>query len=532
MTVGKKLLLAILITSWAHAGMATEMQCVGGDSESCLDLAYAFGEGNDVTQDKAKAVKFYGLACEGGAALGCYHTAYSYYTGRGVDLNKSVALRYFAKACDLNSSRGCVTAGITCDDLSDKKNALKYYQIACSMDDAQCNNLGLAYKSGEGVKQNKEKALKLFLRACDSNTTSGCYNAGVLFEQKKEIKKAIALHTKACQGGRMQSCYRLGVVLENSGKPQEAQRVYEKSCKGDIVDGCLKAAYYYTKKEHLDKVKIIALEKKACELDSPYGCYVLGLAYREGYGVTKDSKQALTWLNQACRNKLDIGCFEMSISFIDDRFGIKTDLKRANEYMRKACTLGNKKACRLRLNILKDLKKECEHGDFSVCDYIATLGYKEIDTTCDAGKMISFLSKECEENDFKQCHKLGHFYTYKDAEKELCKETLVRTIKGLSADRAKKYIPFLEKACGGAIYRACSELGLLYALQKELKHSFSYFQKACEGGDGRGCLGMGNQYMEGNGVSKDHKKALALFKKSCEMGNKLGCRYHERLLRK
>ncbi len=46
-----------------------------------------------------------------------------------------------------------------------------------------CSNLGSMYLNGDGVRQDKSKALQLFGKACDMKDEDGCKNYAILKNQ-------------------------------------------------------------------------------------------------------------------------------------------------------------------------------------------------------------------------------------------------------------------------------------------------------------------------------------------------------------
>ena len=61
--------------------------------------------------------------------------------------------------------------------------AVEFYKIACDTDYGMaCNNLGVMYENGRGIKQDKHKAKALFGKACDLKNELGCKNYARLNE--------------------------------------------------------------------------------------------------------------------------------------------------------------------------------------------------------------------------------------------------------------------------------------------------------------------------------------------------------------
>jgi len=60
--------------------------------------------------------------------------------------------------------------------------AAELYKKACDMGNASgCNNLGILYKHGQGVRQSYLKAAELYKKTCDMGYAAGCYNLGGLY---------------------------------------------------------------------------------------------------------------------------------------------------------------------------------------------------------------------------------------------------------------------------------------------------------------------------------------------------------------
>jgi hypothetical protein len=50
-----------------------------------------------------------------------------------------------------------------------------------------------------------------------------------------------------------------------------------------------------------------------------------------------------------------------------------------------------------------------------------------------------------------------------------------------------------------------------------------YYQKACDGGEARGCVNLGKMYADGETVGQNPIKAVQLYEKGCNGGQAQGC---------
>ena len=76
-----------------------------------------------------------------------------------------------------------------------------------------CFSLGVMYEKGEGVVEDKGKAMELYKKACDGGNMRGCSNLGLKYENGEGVVedkgKAVELFKKACDSGNMSGCNNL-----------------------------------------------------------------------------------------------------------------------------------------------------------------------------------------------------------------------------------------------------------------------------------------------------------------------------------
>jgi hypothetical protein len=150
----------------------------------------------------------------------------------------------------------------TTKELKDKNSTLDYY------------NYGLSYYKGEGVEQNRSKAIAFFEKACSLNNLKSCTNLGIIYDNGKDVKKnktrAVKFYKKACDLNGSVACSNLGYM-------------YDKG------DGIAKNDSF-----------AIALYKKACNLDDAQSCFNLGIMYQSGESLPKNGSKSLSLYKKAC----------------------------------------------------------------------------------------------------------------------------------------------------------------------------------------------------------------------------------------
>lgn len=122
---------------------------------------------------------------------------------------------------------------------------------------------------------------------------------------------------------------------------------------------------------------------------------------------------------------------------------------------------------------------------------------------------------------------------------------------------------YYKLACDGGVYKACSNLGILYQnglgvkqnydvsvqlyklacsrfepdacnnlgvlseegifVNKNYSDALALYGRACQGGSVAGCVNLGDMYAKGKGVSKSRKAALEFYGQACALGYQEGC---------
>ncbi len=104
----------------------------------------------------------------------------------------------------------------------------------------------------------------------------------------------------------------------------------------DFKDG--KEAY-----EREDYTAAISFFKKSAEQGNAYAQYSLGQMYRQGLGVTQDSKLAVSWFQKAAEQKYAYAQFNLGWMY-EEGLGVTQDYKQAVSWYQKAAKQGNAQA--------------------------------------------------------------------------------------------------------------------------------------------------------------------------------------------
>jgi hypothetical protein len=169
-------------------------------------LSLKYGTGDGVEKDEAKSEALRRQSCKMGSGL-CQMMAYEMTVG--INLN----------ACNKGDAERCNEIGAAYqfgwEDLEiNYKEAAVYQEKACSGGSAEgCTDHGLLHALGQGVKQDFNKALELWRKACEGNAAvnaRGCYLLAASYDLGEGVAKdparARMLYGKACRLGHKKAC--------------------------------------------------------------------------------------------------------------------------------------------------------------------------------------------------------------------------------------------------------------------------------------------------------------------------------------
>jgi TPR repeat protein len=340
---------------------------------------------------------------------------------------------------------------------------------------------------------------------------------------------------EVCKAGNMTGCFRAAwLQMGRSWPDPRVLELFSINCKGGSAEACAYEGLQLSESADTELASVDVL-KRACDLQSGSGCASLAFLYATGKAVAKDDKRAATLYRKSCELGDAQGCYNAGLMSEGGR-GVKEDLARAAADYDEACELGSSTAC-TNLGFL----------------YERGRGVRE-----DKARAVALYQRGCDgsscaPSNLGGCVNVGR--AYRDGIGVAKNEAKAAEIFREACERVEeKADP--QAAQNGA--RACSLLGgLLIAgegIPKDLEHgrdfsilgcergdSFgcfnaavtvldddparaaSYYERACNLGDGESCHELATAYQKGTGVGKDASRAKALEKRACELGFAASC---------
>lgn len=159
-----------------------EKSCAENNAEGCFEIGRIYFDGQIADTNYKKAISYYEKACANGNTESCYRVGNVYYKGAIQKRDLSKALDRFTKACvQGNNAGGCGMLGtMSYKGEGTEKNiyaALELFKFASKNGDPEgINGLAQMLEKGEIIKADKNKAFRLYEKACKDGSDAACEN--------------------------------------------------------------------------------------------------------------------------------------------------------------------------------------------------------------------------------------------------------------------------------------------------------------------------------------------------------------------
>ena len=172
--------------------------------------------------------------------------------------------------------------------------------------------LGRAYYRGEGVTQSYEQAGYWYRKAADQGNLKAMYNLGTMYLEgkgtKKSEKEGYALIHEAAEKGDPRAKSLLGILLcKGTGVEKnttEGLKILREVAKGGdpVALSQLGQQLLYNPDGSIrDPKEAIPYLQKAAEAGNPWACGTLGMLYRDGTGLPRDTNQSFIWFTKGAQ---------------------------------------------------------------------------------------------------------------------------------------------------------------------------------------------------------------------------------------
>lgn len=388
--------------------------------------------------------------------------------------------------------------------------------------------LGTMYEYGLGTAINLDEAYKQYKSAGENNIAES-YNKIAQFYQdgkgtSKDIEQSVEWYKKSAELGDKYAQYSLGLLYENEeGIKDWRQAVdyFEQAAEAELPEAQYKLSFYMK-----DDTDAFDLCRKAAEQGHAEAQNRLGLLYRKGEGVEKNSSKGVEWYKKSAENGCSWGQYNLAICYANGE-GISKNEKSAFEWYLKAANQGLAEA-QNRVGIYYYSGKGVEQNMNKAMKWFeisAGQGYNWAQYN---------LAKEYTSGNNIDKDDEKAFELYKKAAEQDIEDAQIALIscykegRGVAVNMGKVFLLWKELADKGNV-RAKYETGLCYengeGTPKDWRKAVSYFESAANANQPEAQYKL-SLYL------KDEKRAFDLCKKAAEQNiaeaqNRLGDLYIE-----
>lgn len=384
--------------------------------------------------------------------------------------------------------------------------------------------LGEMYLNGTGLAQDSKKAFKWYMKAAEQGVPESQYNVGIMYYNgegvERDFNAAAEWYKKAADQGYASAQLNLGrMFLLGEGVPQnmlEAERLYKRSA----AQG----------NENAKKSLKMLAEKllELAETGEPHAQVLIAGNYMLGTGVEQSYDEALKWYMKAAEQGNADAKYVLG-EIYECGEGVEKNYETAFKWFKEAAELGDKES----QEILKDwdnvkekrfagcsLKKIMEFAEQGDAEALFAVGFKYFegdyydDIEVNYEEALKWLLKSADKGYAEAAFVIGNMYS-----------------SGQGVE--KNYDDALNwwmKAVKTGYKDAAHNIGVLYfygmGVEKNYETALKWFKEAAEQEMPKSQLFIGVMYFAGKEVERNYSEARKWLLKSASSGE----RYAQKLL--
>jgi TPR repeat protein len=219
------------------------------------------------------------------------------------------------EACAELELEACAEQGVLALLSDTPEAAIPTLTWACEQDHAiACAQLAWSYRSGKLARPEPAVLHDLNLRGCAAGSPKSCGMLGIDYVEgeavEQDLSKAAELFAQSCGAGDLETCSLLGGVLATEGEQQDlpgAAKAFAQACELGDTAMCKNAGVLYVSKLGQSELALPLFER-GCAADDAEACYNLGAVHGDGLGVAPDLVVAEQWMRRACELGDQDGC--------------------------------------------------------------------------------------------------------------------------------------------------------------------------------------------------------------------------------
>ena len=236
----------------------------------------------------------------------------------------------------------------------DKKEAFKWMLEAAEQEYVFAQySVGNMYYNGEGVAQDKEKAFEWYLEAAEQEYVLAQYSVGNMYYNGEGVaqdkEKAFEWYLEVAKKGLVEAQHYLSIMYEKGeGVAQDKEKTFEWELEAanqrfDLAQFQVGFMYYFGEGVKENKEEALKWFLEAAKQDHVVAQYNVAGMYYFGEGVKENKEEALKWYLEAAKQKLVQAQYRVAKMY-ELGEGVDQDIGEAYEWYSKAAEQGHDEA--------------------------------------------------------------------------------------------------------------------------------------------------------------------------------------------
>ncbi len=332
-----------------------ESSSIGSTKDSSKVVQKTESINNTKKEEKSEFMTLLEDASNRNLSSAQFKLGYMYYYGDGVEVDYKKAYEWFKKAADQEHVTAISWLGYFekygYGRSVNLKEAYRWFEMAAGYNDAYSENkLGEMSYYGEGTEKNSNDAFYWFERAANNNNITAMSWLGYLYGSgigvEKNYEKAYKWYSKAADQNDGYSQNALGEYYYNgyyvTSDYKKAYEWFEKASNNGNIKAKSWLGYMYRNGIYVGKNGNSAVEyfKKAADGGDSYSMRQLGEIYYNGDGITADSYEAYNWFKKGAE-KSDLTSMSWMGYMYRYGYGTSIDYRASYDWFEKAAEAGD-----------------------------------------------------------------------------------------------------------------------------------------------------------------------------------------------
>ena len=339
-----------------------------GDAYAMWRLSYAYGNGDGVDRDEAKALELLKQSAQAGCEEAKCDLAFAYifdWSNIGKDEKRGKEMleeliKQTKNSTVLSRYAGLIFFGGGPYE-EDKEKAMRVIKKIEDKDNPiYLDLMGSIYTSGtDKIEVDAEKAIQYYTKAFENGRKYSAYRLQSIYtsgygdvkaDKVKRIEwlnRGIESNVTDCMCEMALACIREDSIYKDMYNPQRAIELLKKATRHGSGEAYYLLGNWYYNGEFLPKDDKKAYENwgKAVSLKYYEAASNLAYAYLEGVGCEKDEKKGIELYKLAADNGSGFSANKLFYCYWNGERGVEKDKELAKKYLLKAAELGDSWGC-------------------------------------------------------------------------------------------------------------------------------------------------------------------------------------------